>query len=229
MINSNSIRQRMKRWLFFTIFIASLSAPVSQAVAQSELGVVWTKEYNNMPAQLKGMAYSLRAQPMYYAETGEIRYLITGTEGPRVGFIAMIDESGNILKYWSIPIPSYYNKYPVVSVTAKAAELSHTYPDNSFAPTVNGWYGTQNISDILGSTVSTALLKRDGSILAFGYVVRYRADAWKASSDAATDYSPGSHATTRMLQGVWKITISADGNTVTSETARGAEAYKIFH
>lgn len=224
---TNSVRQKINRHLYMAVLSVLMLMPASKAIAQSELGVVWTKEYN-IPNGLKGVATGFNVQPLYYAQTGQSRYLITGTEDSRTGFIAMIDESGNILKYWSIPIPAYYNKYPVVPVQTKAAELGTTYPDVSFASTVSGLYGTYYINDILASKITTALIKKDGSILAFGTVVRYRSDAWKAPGDAVTDYSPGSHSDTRMLQGVWKITISADGQTVTSETARGAEAFNIF-
>ncbi|MBK5720288.1 hypothetical protein JGH11_05345 [Dysgonomonas sp. Marseille-P4677] len=213
-----------KHYLLSTTILILTLILGSKAMAQSELGVVWVKEYNNIPAGLKGSPQGLEAQPLYFAETGQTRYLLTGTEDTRTGFIAMLDESGNILKYWSIPIPSYYDKY----IARTPQSLGYTYPDDIFGLRVLGLLGTYNVQDILASSLNTAVMKKDGSILAFGFVTRFRADLWKAPEDAVTDYSPGSHGSSRMKQGVWMVAIDPEGNIVKNQTARGAEAYKIF-
>ena len=181
------------------------------------LGVVWTKEYPEMaPA---GASNSLTPQPLYFAATSQARYLLTGTMNSRLGFIATLDEAGNVLKKWEIPIPAYYNRYPKQNASERGGyELS-------FHSTYNNLYRNSNPDDILASTITSAVMKPDGSILAFGYVIRHRANEWPAVDN---DYSPGSHAICRMKTGVWKIRIDANGNIIENTTARGAEAYKML-
>lgn len=195
-----------------SIVISSLSSVQSQT-----LGVVWSKEYPEMaPA---GAASSLTPQPLYYGATGQARYLLTGTMHSRLGFIAMLDEGGNVLKKWEVPIPAYYDKYPKQNASERGAyELS-------FYSTYSNLYRNSAPDDILASTITSAVMKPDGSILAFGYVLRHRADSWSIGDP---DYSPGSHAVCRMKTGVWKIRIDANGNVIENTTARGAEAYKML-
>ncbi|MDR0660241.1 MAG: hypothetical protein LBG19_05455 [Prevotellaceae bacterium] len=208
---------KIHRYLIaLSLLVIGIAGSTFSANAQT-LGVVWTKDYPEMaPA---GAASSLTPQPLYYQATNQARYLLTGTMHSRLGFIAILDETGNVLRKWEIPVPSYYNKYTKEKATNKGAH------ELVFFNTYNNLYRNTDPDDVLASTITSAVMKPDGSILAFGYVLRHNAIGWQVGEQ---DFSPGSHANCRMKTGVWKIRIDAAGNVIENTTARGAEAYKML-
>ena len=212
--NSMTVKFIIRKAIIAMLVLSGISA---NAQIVEDLGEVWSKTYNIVP---HGQIQGFYPQPLYHAATGQSRYIIAGTTAPRVGYLAVLDESGTILNEWNIPIPAYYNRYSVRPANFYTGAI-HT----EFVDYVKRFYGdTITIPpDVLISSLSSAVMKTDGSIIAFGSVHRYAAQNW-TEGGADNDFSPGSHISFRIKDGIWVVKIDANGNVGNIEKRRGTEA-----